>query len=86
MSMKKSTVAEVARIAAEVKAMAEGVILEIDNQESWHYDGKGNRLIKYPNGPAPDNETHPGYAKSTAALKRRSMDLTRALAEMRRNA
>lgn len=85
MSLIKSQVANVAAIAREVAALADGIIGEIDRKQTYEHNGERYEMVDaYPHGPAPDGATHTGYALSSAALKRRSMDLTRALATMRK--
>lgn len=85
MSLIKRQVADVAALAREVAALADGIVGEIDRKTTYEHTGDRYEQVEaYPDGPAPDGETHSGYAASTAALKRRSMDLTRALATMRK--
>lgn len=75
MSMQKATLIEVNRVAAEVANMAEGVARDLDDQNARYV---GSDLDGYV-AETPDG----GIA--TAALRRRSMDLTRLLAEMRKS-
>ena len=87
MSMNKGTLNEINRVAAEVVALAMSAIAEIDGQMTWERDestGRYRDVPKYPKGNAPVNETPRSGSITTAALRRRSMDLTRLLAEMRR--
>lgn len=85
MSMDKATLTEMARVAAEVQALAATVIAEIDQAGQWADEPLTGRFarIPWPKGKAPGG-ARPDGGKTTAALKRRSMDLTRLLAEMRR--
>ena len=88
MSMQKATLAEINRVAAEVLVLTGTVAGEIDGQSRLALDeatGYHRNVPKYPNGNAPGSAapTYPG-TMATAALRRRSMDLTRLLAEMRR--
>ena len=88
MSMQKATLAEINRVAAEVVALVDTVTHEINEQtmSERREDAAGWRTVpKHSTGFAPGNATpdYPG-TMATAALRRRSMDLTRLLAEMRR--
>ena len=86
MSMKKQTLNKVAALARELADMADSIVEEIQNQTTYEQVAGGHyeQVPAWPDGPAPDSAVHSGYSKSTAALKRRSMDLTRLLAELRR--
>lgn len=84
MSLSKATLTEVSKVAQEVLILIDLTIDEINGRRSWERDGNGQHLPMYPNETAPGHAT-PDGSKTTAALKRRSMDLTRLLAELRRS-
>ena len=77
MSISKDQAEKVAAIAFEVIQLARKVTREID--EEIQYDGKP----RHAGGTAYGSASLQGGSIATAALKRRSMDLTRALAVMR---
>lgn len=85
MSMTKASLTEVARVAAEVQALIDGVIAETDNRGIYQEIEATGRYgyVPYPRGIAPGH-AKPEGGKTTAALRRRSMDLTRLLADLRR--
>lgn len=82
MSIIKKDILYTVALANEVIELAAIVTEEIDDQATWNYETRKSER-KWA-GKAPDNERHPGYTKASAALKRRSLDLTRALASMRK--
>lgn len=88
MSMNKGTLNEINRVAGEVLTLVDIVTHQINEQTTTERTEEeyGWRTVrKHSTGFAPDDATpdYPG-TKDTAALRRRSMDLTRLLAEMRR--
>lgn len=84
MSISKGEALEVARLANEVCALAALVVAELDSETRWSYDERKD-LPVWPGGLAPDHAYNMTGSKATGALRRRSMDLTRALAEMRKS-
>jgi hypothetical protein len=82
MSIIKKDATETIRLAQEVIELATEVVGQIDRQESYDYEAQ--QIVQKYDGAAPDMATHPGYSKTTAALNRRSLDLTRQLAKLRK--
>lgn len=81
MSMNADTLAEVARLADEVAGKARRVrMAQLEQAKAirqWDEETKRGHVGGFPDvGPSP---------KETGELRRRSMDLTRALADLRRS-
>ena len=79
MPLSKSNLERVRVIAGEVLAL----VLEVDHERQRvetrvYVNREWEHCIE-------ERETHPGSTRASAALKRRSMDLTRALADLRRS-
>ena len=86
MSIRKSNALQVAALAREVADLADKVVLSIDTATDWgNFDGKYQDRPRYPDGSAPD-AAYIVSSMDTAYLRRRSMDLTRALAQLRKGA
>jgi hypothetical protein len=84
MSMTKATLTELARVAAEVQTLTAEVLAEIETGGTLAEKERGSwGRVPWPKEGAP-RSTRPDGGKTPAALKRRSMDLTRLLAEIRR--
>ena len=83
MSMNKGTYTRLMKLLNEVGSLAAAATMELDNETHWDHDARA--VVKtHPNGIAPNHAHQMMGTKATAALRRRSMDLTRLLAEMRR--
>lgn len=83
MAMTKAQLRKVRQLTKEVAKLASDVIDEIDDQTQWDHEQK--RMVPtYPDG-APNNTRLYTGSHTTGELRRRSMDLTRALAELRRH-
>lgn len=81
--MRKGTLKEIQKVTVDVLGLIDKAITEIDEQR--RYDNVNGAIVRvHPLGAAPDDARHPLYTLTSSALRRRSMDLTRLLAEMRR--
>jgi hypothetical protein len=80
---------QIAQVSSEVTALIKAINKEIAEGTHHEWDNvKGLRNEKvrhYPDGKPPANARPYSSSKDTSALRRRSMDLTRLLAELRRS-
>lgn len=83
--LSKKRFQEIRRIMVDLHRLMQQATGEINRQQSYEYvEGVGyENRDKWEGHDAPETAQHPGYTKASAAIKRRSLDLTRALAEMR---
>jgi len=81
MSIIRKDALETIRLANEVADLAAQVVTELDTESRWDHS-TGKQVHRF-DGPAPDHEYHRGGV-TTAALRRRSLDLTRQLAKLRK--
>lgn len=79
--MTREQIEKVRALAQEVDALALEVLVDLD--EDLKRELGGWRQAETPRDPSPSDYLMCGN-KNTGALRRRSMDLTRALAEMRK--
>ena len=79
--MNRGQIEKVRALIAEVDDLAREVLVDLD--EDLTRELGGWRKAETPRDPSPSDHLMCGN-KNTGALRRRSMDLTRALAEMRR--
>lgn len=80
--MNRGQIEKVRALIAEVDDLAREVLVDLD--EDLKRELGGWRQAETPRDPSPSDHLMCGN-KNTGALRRRSMDLTRALAEMRRS-
>lgn len=80
--MDRGQIEKVRALIAEVDDLARDVLVDLD--EDLKRELGGWRQAETPRDPSPSDHLMAG-SKNTGALRRRSMDLTRALAEMRRS-
>jgi hypothetical protein len=83
MATTRGTYTELAKLLKEVGDLAAEAASEMDNETRWNPELRRMELV-HTGGKAPANTTRYGGTKTTGALRRRTMDLTRFLAEMRR--
>lgn len=79
--MNRQTIEQVRALIAEVDDLARDVLVEMDVANEWEVQGWKKR--EEPRPASPSDHLMTG-SKSTGALRRRSMDLTRKLAELRK--
>lgn len=72
----KAELKAVAKLAREVADLADATVKEADENREWDHEAR--KTVTRPRWP-----WH-GGTKTTGALRRRSMDLTRALAQLRK--
>jgi hypothetical protein len=84
----KGTLDQIAQVAGEVMALTKAINKEIAESNRYEWDGRNSKHISvpiFPNGKPPADARPYSSSKNTSALRRRSMDLTRLLAELRRS-
>jgi hypothetical protein len=79
---------QIAQVSGEVTALIKAINKDIAQGSHVEWDGVSKRqttVRSYPDGKPPANARPYSSSKDTSALRRRSMDLTRLLAELRRS-
>jgi hypothetical protein len=89
MPITKGTMDQIAQVSSEVTALIKAINKEIATATRYEWDStngySGNKVRLYPDGKPPASARPYSSSKNTSALRRRSMDLTRLLAELRRS-
>ena len=79
--MNRETLNELSMLISELDSCITDVLIDLDIQNEYVYPGGPKR--EDPRKPAPGDHFFAGTAR-TGALRRKSMDVTRKLAEMRK--
>lgn len=84
MTMNKGMYKKVTAMLEEVLELVKAAEFELDNEIRWDHE-KHAEVKVFPSGVAPDHAQMIMGSKATGALRRRSLDLTRLLADMRKS-